>query len=276
MDTRPVGVFDSGFGGLTLLDECISQLPNEQFVYFGDTLRVPYGTKAPDEVMDYSLETLRWFEKRDVKTIVIGCNTTSSIALPLLNTMTEIPVFGMIDAGVSTVMTWLELTGIEINRLGIIGTKNTITSRIHENRLRTEGFLGEIYPTTCSLFSMLFIEGIMDKSIWLATINYYLSNMRDVGVDGLLLGATSYPLASEYLQEYFGGGVQIFDPNFMMAKQLKEYLDLNDLSNPRENTNKADLFVTGSLDAFVNYYKRFFQFDYEKLESVVLSDLAIQ
>jgi glutamate racemase len=274
MDSRPIGILDSGFGGLTVLDECVSQMPHEQFVYFGDTLRSPYGTKAPNEVIDYSIQSLKWFEKRDVKCIIVSCNTISSVALPNLKSMSSTPIFGMIDSSISTVLSWSELTGIDINSLGIIGTKNTISSRIHENRFRTEGFTGNIYPVTTSIFFPLLVEGISDKTIWNDVFNYYLSRLRDSGIEGLLLGSTSYSLIMEYLQEYFGGTVQIFDPNFMLVKKLASYLSETDSEHEDKTKQKrTELYITGSYDTFVQYYKRFFHFDYSVMQMLSPADL---
>jgi glutamate racemase len=261
MDTRPIGIFDSGFGGLTVLDELVNQLPTEKFIYFGDVLRVPYGTKEVSDVIEYSVQTLRWFEKRDLKAIVVACNTTSAVAISTLRSLTSTPLFGMVDPGVETVMSWSELSGVDIHKLAIIGTKNTINSRIHENRFRTEGFTGEIYPVACSLFSQIIHEGVMDKHIWMSTINYYLSRLRDINIDGLLLACTSYPLVSEYLQEYFGGKVQIFNPNFMVAKGVASYLLENDLENDERTEQCCELYITGMLEAFSHYYNRHFHFE---------------
>lgn len=270
MDTRPIGVFDSGFGGLTVLSELVSQFPNENFIYLGDTLRVPYGNKSTSEVIEYSLQISRWLVDQNVKAIVVACNTSSCIALPTLRTELKAEFFGMIDAGVETVMKYQDLLGEDVRKLGIIGTKNTISSRVHENALRTSGFVGEICPVACPLFVPILEEGVMDHHIWHSVINYYLSSLRDATITVLLLACTHYPILTENLQEYFEGKVQLLDPNFMLGIELKEYLVKHDLLNVSAGAGTIDLCITGSVDSFEAFYQRFFEF---KVESVKVIDL---
>lgn len=275
MDKRPIGVFDSGFGGLTVLSELVSQLPNENFIYLGDTLRVPYGNKSTAEVIEYSLQISRWLQAQDVKAIVVACNTSSCIALPTLRSELKAEFFGMIDAGVETVMKYQDLLGEDLRKLGIIGTKNTISSRVHENALRTAGFVGEICPVACPLFVPILEEGVMDRHIWHSVINYYLSSLRDATVTALLLACTHYPILTENLQEYFEGKVQLLDPNFMLGVELKEYLEKENLLNSTENTGKIELYITGSADSFEAFYHRFFEFKTESVQVIDLEELKV-
>ncbi len=274
MDSRPIGVFDSGFGGLTVLSELVSQLPNENFIYIGDTLRVPYGNKSTSEILEYSLQISRWLVKQDVKAIVIACNTSSCIALPTLKTELKAKFFGMIDAGVETVIKYQDLLGEDVSKLGIIGTKNTIATRVHENALRTAGFLGTVLPVACPLFVPVLEEGVMDKHIWHSIINYYLSNLRDASASALLLACTHYPILTESLQEYFEGKIQLLDPNYMLGIELKEFLSENNLANEQKAGGKIELCITGSVDSFESFYHRFFDFKTEKLKLVDIAELA--
>ncbi len=274
MDNRPIGIFDSGFGGLTVLSELVSQFPNENFIYLGDTLRVPYGNKSSSEVIEYSLQISRWLERQDVKAIVVACNTSSCIAFPALRNELQSRFFGMIVAGVQTVMRYQDLLGENVEKLGIIGTKNTIASRVHENALRTAGYVGEICPIACPLFVPILEEGVMDRNIWHSVINYYLSTVRDANITALLLACTHYPILTENLQEYFEGKVQLLDPGFMLALELKEYLTSNNFLNGSQEAGKVALTITGSVDSFQSFYHRFFDFKVESVRMIELSELT--
>ncbi len=274
MDTRPIGVFDSGFGGLTVLSELASQFPNENFIYLGDTLRVPYGNKSESEVIQYSLQLSRWLVKQNVKAIVVACNTSSCLALPSLRTEFNACFWGMIDAGTETVMRYQDLLGEDVNRLGILGTKNTIGARAHENALRSAGFLGEIYPVACPLFVPILEEGVMDRNIWYSVINYYLSTIRDANIGALLLACTHYPILTENLQEYFEGRVQLLDPNYLLALELRAYMTERSELNNESSLGKIELCITGSVDSFQSFYHRFFEFKAENVRVVDLSELS--
>ncbi|MDQ3098490.1 MAG: glutamate racemase [bacterium] len=274
MKTKPIGVFDSGFGGLTVLSELVAQFPNEDFIYLGDTLRVPYGNKSATEILQYSLQISQWLVRQDVKAIVVACNTSSCIALPTLRSELNAQFFGMIDSGIETVIKYQDLLGEDIKRLGIIGTRNTISSRVHENAMRAAGFIGEIVPVACPLFVPILEEGVMDRYIWNSVINYYLSTLRDRDTTALLLACTHYPILTENLQEYFEGKIQLLDPNFMLAAELKEFLTTNDLLNNVKGSGKIELCITGSVDSFKAFYNRFFDFNAEKVRVIDLADLS--
>jgi len=276
MDKRPIGVFDSGFGGLTVLSELVSVFPHEDFIYFGDTLRVPYGNKSAQEIIEYSSQISGWLVQQDVKAIVVACNTASCIALPSLKNEFSLKFFGMIDAGVQSVMQYQDLVGKDISRLGIIGTRNTILSRAHENALRTSGFLGEIYPVACPLFVPIIEEGVMDTYVWKSVINYYLSQMRDIGVSELLLSCTHYPILSENLSEYFEGKPQILNPNFMLTQEVSRFLIDENLVGRSDKSGQIRLCITGSIDSFRNFYHRFFDLPAIDIEIIVLRELESQ
>lgn len=273
MDSRPIGVFDSGFGGLTVLSELVSAFPHENFIYFGDTLRVPYGNKSTQEVLEYSLQISRWLVSQDVKSVIVACNTSSCLALPNLKSALQMRFFGMIDAGVECVMQYQDLLGEDIAKLGIIGTKNTIGSRAHESALRTAGFMGEICPVACPLFVPILEEGVMDMHIWKSVMNYYLSQIRDAGVNELLLACTHYPILSEYFGEYFEGKVQVLNPNFMLVQELKAYLQDAELITDSSDNGSVRLCITGSIDSFRAFYHRFFDLHVEDVEIIELSEI---
>jgi glutamate racemase len=266
MDRRSIGVFDSGFGGLTVLSELVSSFPHENFIYFGDTLRVPYGNKSANEILEYSLQISKWLVQQDVKSIVIACNTSSCIALPSIKKNVAASVLGMIDPGVESVLHYQDLIGQNIESVGIIGTKNTIASRAHENSLRTAGFLGNIHCVACPLFVPIVEEGVMDMHIWRSVLHYYLSPMRDAMVSSLLLACTHYPILSEYLGEFFEGKVQLLDPNYMLTQELRRNFDANDLHSDSVSDGQVRLCVTGSLDSFKAFYHRFFELHIDTIE----------
>lgn len=275
MDDRPIGVFDSGFGGLTVLSELVSNFPHEDFIYFGDTLRVPYGNKSASEILEYSLQISRWLVSQNVKAVVIACNTSSCIALPSIKNELNVKFFGMIDAGVNSIMHYQDLTGHDLGALGIIGTKNTIASRAHENSLRTAGFMGTIITTACPLFVPIVEEGVMDMHIWKAVMHYYLSPMRDASVSSLLLACTHYPILSEYFGEFFEGKVQLLDPNYMLSQELRRYMDDEKIRTAKSSNGSVRLCITGSVDSFSSFYHRFFDLHVDTIEVIDLQELQV-
>ena len=185
----PIGIFDSGLGGLTVVREVIRQLPHERIIYFGDTARVPYGPKSPDTVRRYSHEISAYLKSQDVKAIVVACNTATAHALPMLQGDLSIPVVGVVDPGARAAV-----AASRRRELGVIGTAGTISSGAYERAIRTIAPDAHILARACPLFVPLVEEGWLDKDATRLIAREYLTPLRDAGVDTLVLGCTHYPL----------------------------------------------------------------------------------
>ena len=204
---RPVGVFDSGVGGLTVLRELCRTLPGERFLYFGDTARVPYGTKSGETVTRYSIEIANFLITRyDIKMLVVACNTASSMALPVLRKIYKIPVVGMVDPCVRRAVSLPKK-----ERIGVIGTAGTIRSGAYEQALRTAVPNARIVSRPCPLLVALAEEGWIETSVTRAVIAEYLAPYRSETPDALILGCTHYPVLKGQIREFLGESTVLID-----------------------------------------------------------------
>ncbi len=204
---NPVGVFDSGVGGLTVLRELVSALPSERFVYLGDTARVPYGGKSAETVTRYAIEIANHLIRaRDIKLLVVACNTASSLALPVLRKIYKIPVVGMVDPCVR------RAAALPGNRtIGVIGTLGTVRSGAYEEALRLSVPSARVRSIPCPLLVSLAEEGWTDNAITRAVIAEYLAPFLEDPPDALILGCTHYPVLKAPIRDYLGGGTVLID-----------------------------------------------------------------
>lgn len=202
----PIGIFDSGLGGLTVAHEVMRQLPNESFVYFGDTARVPYGPKSPDTVRRYSHEITGFLLEQGVKAVVVACNTATAHALSMLREELPVPVIGVIQPGARAAV-----AATRSGHIGVIGTVGTIRSGAYERAIRE--LAPELIITTrpCPLLVPLVEEGYIDRPATRLIAADYLDIMREAGIDSLVLGCTHYPLLKPLLSEILGPDVRLID-----------------------------------------------------------------
>lgn len=206
VDSRPIGVFDSGVGGLTVLRALRARFPDESMVYLGDTARVPYGTKSAEVVTRYSLRNAAFLTEQDVKLLVVACNTASSVALPALRATLGIPVVGVIEPGARA--------AARVSRsgnVGVVGTPGTIASGAYQRALAAERPGIRIHVQACPLFVPLAEEGWVQGDVPRLVARAYLAPMRQAGIDTLVLGCTHYPLLRGVLAEELGPGVTLVD-----------------------------------------------------------------
>jgi glutamate racemase len=223
-DTRPIGVFDSGIGGLTVVRELMQRLPGERIVYFGDTARVPYGSKSPATVVRYSEEAAGWLLSQDVKMIVIACNTATAHAQERLSALLPIPVVGVIEPGARAAV-----KATRTARVGVIGTAGTIASGAYDLAVRRRLPDARVYAQPCPLFVPLVEEGWRTHTASRLVAQDYLAPLREMDVDVLILGCTHYPLLRELIAEVMGPEVQLVDSATETALDVAELLDSHDL-----------------------------------------------
>jgi glutamate racemase len=214
-----IGVFDSGLGGLTVVKELIHHLPNERIVYFGDTARVPYGTKSGETIIRYSREIVRVLLKHKVKMVVVACNTASSLALDVLKKEFDVPVLGVIEPGVKKAS---EVT--RNNKVGIIATSSTVKSGKYAKKIVQLNKNIVVTSQACPLFVPLVEEGWFDHAVTYQVARQYLGDMKKRKIDTLILGCTHYPLLKGVLRRVMGPNVQLVDSAQEVALQVKELL----------------------------------------------------
>src|SRR5712671_6211236 len=203
---KPIGVFDSGIGGLTVVRALRELLPNENIFYLGDTARVPYGNKSAETVERYALELAKMLIAENAKLIVVACNTVSSVAIPKLRANVSVPVIGVIEPGAQAAI------AITRNRhVGVIGTRATIRSGAYENALRALNVHVRVTSQACPLLVPLIEEGMLDDKLTDQTIARYLDPMIAAGIDTLVLGCTHYPLLAPLIEEVAGPGIRLVD-----------------------------------------------------------------
>lgn len=216
---HPIGVFDSGLGGLTVVKELHRHLPNEKVVYFGDTARVPYGTKSGPTIIRYAREIVRVLLKYKVKMVVVACNTASSLALETLKKEFDVPILGVIDPGAR------KASRVTRNKkVGIIATSSTVKSGKYVKRLKELDKHIDVMAQACPLFVPLVEEGWLDRTVTYQVARQYLSGMKKHNIDTLILGCTHYPLLRKVLHHVMGPRVQLVDSAQEVAVGVKELL----------------------------------------------------
>lgn len=216
---KAIGVFDSGVGGLTVVQQLLDILPGEEIVYFGDTARVPYGTKSPRTVMRFSRENLRFLKSKNVKLIVIACNTASSLVLPQLREEEDIPIVGVIEPGAKAAV-----LATKSDHVGVIGTPATINSGAYRNALNKLKPGIEIWSLACPLFVPLVEEGWLEDEVTYLTAQKYLSPFIGYGIDTLVLGCTHYPLLKDIISGVVGEDIVLVDSAEETAKEVERVL----------------------------------------------------
>lgn len=222
----PVGVFDSGVGGLTVAREIIRQMPEERIVYFGDTARLPYGSKSQDTVLRYSRQIIRFLMTKKVKAIVIACNTASAYALETVEKELDIPIIGVIRAGARTAV-----HATRNGKIGVIGTEGTVSSGIYTDVMKAMRPDIEVTAKACPLFVPLVEEGLFHDSVTDEIASRYLSVLKGRFIDTLVLGCTHYPLIRSTLGRLMGDGVTLVNPAYETAVELKALLEERGLTS---------------------------------------------
>lgn len=236
---RPIGIFDSGLGGLTVLREIADRLPHESLVYFGDTARVPYGSKSPETVLRYSREATAFLLSRDVKLIVVACNTATAHALDVLRKELPVPVVGVIEAGSRAAV-----AATRRERIGVIGTAGTIASGAYDRAVREVLPDVRVYAQPCPLFVPLVEEGLSSHGATAMIAREYLEPLIEVDVDVLVLGCTHYPLLRTIIAEVLGDDVALVDSAEETAKEVAHLLDTLQLRNPGRSVPERHFTVS--------------------------------
>ena len=247
----PIGVFDSGVGGLTVAREIMRQMPNEKIIYFGDTARVPYGSKSKETVTRYSKQIARFLQTFQVKTIVVACNTASAYAREELEQEVDIPVLGVVKPGART--------AVDVTRngkIGVIATEATIGSHMYNKYITELNKDVTIYEKACPLFVPLVEEGLWQDPVTDEIAKRYLSELIDLDIDTLIMGCTHYPLIRSTLGRVIGEDVTLVNPAYETAMELKRMLAEKDLLNdqpPKLGENQYQFYVSDGAEKFKRF-----------------------
>ncbi len=258
---RPIGVFDSGIGGLTVVKALRDRLPNETIVYLGDTARVPYGPKSPETVQRYALELAYMLMQKKSKALVVACNTVSSVALPLLTRKFSVPVIGVIEPGARAA---LQVT--RNRHVGVIGTRATIRSGAYEKVLRTTDTNVRVSSRACPLLVPLIEEGLLDDEVTDQVIVRYLEPLLTDGIDTLVLGCTHYPLLSAAIARVLGREITLVDSAQNCATAVQKILDEQSLRSPATDRGELHVALTDAADNFLNVARDALQLSFGEIE----------
>lgn len=248
---NPIGVFDSGVGGLTVAREIMRQLPNERIVYFGDTARVPYGSKSKETVTKFSRQIVRFLETQQVKAIVVACNTASAYALEELEKEVDVPMIGVVKPGVRAAL------AVTVNKkIGVVATEATINSGIYSRYIEETDSGVKILGKACPLFVPLVEEGLWEDPVTDEIARRYLTEFVDSGIDTLILGCTHYPMIRSTVAKIMGDGVTLVNPAYETARELKALLAKKGLESehrPELGTELYRFFVSDAAEKFKRF-----------------------
>ncbi len=247
MQNGGIGIFDSGIGGLSVFREVSARMPRENIVYLGDTARVPYGTKSEETVKRYALQNIDFLIKKGVKLLVVACNTASAYAIDIIKSTYDVPVTGVIAPGADAAF-----RASKNRKIGVIGTKATIGSGAYDRALKKLIPECVIYSVTCPLFVSLAEEAMFDNQITALTIKHYLSDLKDSGIDTLILGCTHYPFLKGAISEFMGDSVELVDSSVETALAVEKMLQERSLIRNGEEKGEYEIFVTDDSAHFQN------------------------
>lgn len=265
--SRPIGVFDSGVGGLTVAREVMRQLPDENIVYFGDTARVPYGSKSKDNIIRYSRQIIRFLLTKDVKAIVIACNTATALALDVVQKEFDIPIIGVIEPGARAAV-----SETRNKHIGVIGTEATIRSEMYTKVIQGMDSKMQVYGKPCPLFVPVVEEGFAKHHIAEEVIDYYLNDMKDSGIDTMILGCTHYPLLRSRIMKYFGESIHLVNPAYETALDLKKILEEQGIANDTESLTKYEFYVSDTAEKFKQFANSILPYNVETIQKINIEE----
>ena len=267
--SAPVGVFDSGVGGLTVAREIMRHLPNESIVYFGDTARVPYGSKSEDNIIRYSRQIVNFLKTQGVKAIVIACNTASALALDVVRAENDIPIIGVIEPGARAAL------GVtQCKKIGVIGTEATIRSQMYDKIIQGLDSEATVIGKPCPIFVSLVEEGFAKHHITEEAIDYYLASFLETDIDSLILGCTHYPLLRSRIREYLGEKITLVNPAYETAMDLKKLLQEKEMDSPDAADEYAsyNFYVSDAADKFKQFANSILPYNIETIKQINIEE----
>ncbi|NCO83323.1 MAG: glutamate racemase [Nitrospirae bacterium CG_4_10_14_3_um_filter_44_29] len=264
-NNSPIGVFDSGVGGLTALKELFRLLPDENTIYLGDTARVPYGIRSPETVTRYSFENVRFLASKGIKLLVVACNTASSVSLEAIRKSVSVPVIGVIEPGASEAV-----KSTRNKKIGVIGTEATIRSSAYKKAIEAIDGSAQVFGFSCPLFVPLVEEGWIEGEIAMMIAEKYLRKVKEKGVDTLVLGCTHYPLLKKVIAEVMGSDIRLIDSAVEATKRTAGTLKKDGIERRVKERPSREFYVTDSPERFIMVGERFLQQKIERIEKIEL------
>lgn len=246
MDNRPIGMFDSGVGGMTVFLEVMKSFPNEDIIYLGDTKRFPYGSKSQDTIIELSKKAIEFLISKNVKLIIIACGTATSQALEVVKKIYKIPIIGIIEGTIE------DLKKDKPSKVGIIATAGTIKTKAWENEIIKNVKNTEVISEACPLLAPMAEEGWLDNNVARYTIKEYMKPFKNKGIDKLILGCTHYPLFEKLIKEELEEKVDVINTGEKLAKYLHEFIKNNKLNNKLENKANYKIYLTDTECNFIH------------------------
>lgn len=267
----PIGVFDSGVGGLTVAREIMRNLPNERIVYFGDTARVPYGSKSKETIIRFSQQIIRFLRTKQVKAIVIACNTASALALDEVERELDIPIIGVLKPGARAAV---ETT--KNGKVGVIATESTIHSHMYRKYICEQDPSIAVFGKPCPLFVPLVEEGWLKDPVTEEVARRYLDELLEVGIDSLILGCTHYPLLRSLIRGIVGDSVNLVNPAYETARELGELLEKEGIANPGHSRQDAkeryQFYVSDAAAKFKRFANTILPYDVETTQKINIEE----
>jgi glutamate racemase len=268
----PIGIFDSGVGGLTVMREIVRQLPEENILYLGDTARVPYGTRSPVTVMRYSVENTTFLISKGIKLLVVACNTSSSVSLDLLKEKFPVPVIGVVEPGARAAV-----AATRLKKIAVIGTETTIGSGSYEKAIKSIDSSIEVSGAACPLFVPLIEEGWLEGEVVTLTAKIYLSPVKQSGADTLVLGCTHYPMIKRVVAEIVNkdtasgkARISLIDSAVETAGEVKRVLEDMDMLRREDREGEREFFVTDAPEKFARAGERFLGHEITNISKISL------
>jgi len=253
-NNRPIGIFDSGLGGLTVFREVMNQMPNESLVYFGDTARVPYGSKSKETILHYTRQILSFLDTQDVKAIVVACNTVSAYALEEVRNEVKVPIIGVVKPGA-----FVAANATKNQKIGVIGTEGTVKSGLYVKMIQEKNPNVQVFQKPCPLFVPLVEEGLWKDPITSLVVERYLNEMKAADVDTLIMGCTHYPLLKDTIQETMGNQVRLINPAYETSVQLQRMLTEANLIHRKDTTALYHFYVSDDPEKFKGFAEQVLQ-----------------
>lgn len=261
-----IGIFDSGVGGLTVTKEIMMQMPGERLVYFGDTARVPYGTKSRETIIRYSRQNIRFLQQQNIKAIVVACNTASAFVEEVQKDF-PIPIMGVVRPGAKAA---IESTGN--GRVGVIATQATIGSRIYSQVIQESNPQIQVFGKACPLFVPLVEEGWLNDTVTEEVARRYLNDLLEKDIDTLILGCTHYPLLREVIGKVMGPEIKLVNPAYETALELKELLKQEGLCSNVKNSPAHDFYVSDAAENFRRFAQSILPCNITKTKEIAIEE----
>ncbi|WP_235828934.1 glutamate racemase [Anaerosacchariphilus polymeriproducens] len=266
----PIGVFDSGVGGLTVAREIMRQIPQERVVYFGDTARVPYGSKSKDTIIKYARQIIRFLQTKEVKAIVVACNTASAYALEEIRQEIDLPMIGVVKPGAK-----VAADTTKNGNVGVIGTEATINSQIYSKFLKNHNPKVKVIGKACPLFVPLVEEGLLKDPVTDEIAARYLKDLKRSEIDTLIMGCTHYPLLRSTIRKIMGEDVTLVNPAYETAVELKRMLEKENIKNEEDDNQPEEryqFYVSDTADKFKNFANSILPYDIETIKQINIEE----